>query len=390
MLMTRFSQWIGALLAGRGWQQKRLAYEWQAKVGEGSAGTYESRLSKIMNDDDAGYDYLLDDPARLAAFAELLGASDDEVRRRVEAEKRRPTVVLDPRLDRRCLRFFERRAELSEGELDVAVPEQGGDAEAVREAMRQLAAEVRNPVAALSTKRDLDFFRGAGVNARLVIQDMRGFHLDGMEGLTAPLPPRLHDDDGMPLVPWPELEDSCRAMVEDRDRNRHAPPPSEQDRESIERIRAADAEGREPSFRLERLASPPSGRELAAMVLHAVFEDQPERAHRTPRADDSYIWFHRGRIMAIGGRRSLLLEAVRRHHEVADVAAFGPLVDKLKRIAAGMNPCGEAGDFDLDPELQALREETGGTDHHRHCRAARARAKATLGVDAGRRDRTTR
>ena len=203
--MTHLSDWIRDRLAERGWQQKQLAHEWQAEVGEGSVGTYESRVSKIMRDDDDGYAYLVDDPKRLSRFAKLMGTDADDVRRRIESERQRLTVVLDARMKEDRVRFFQRRAQLSEGKFEIALPKVNGSADGARDAMRDLAIKSRNPVVALNSERDRDFFAGAGIDARAVIKQAPGYRLEGLEGLTAPLPPRLFDDDGMPMVPCPNL-----------------------------------------------------------------------------------------------------------------------------------------------------------------------------------------
>lgn len=105
--MTALAEIIGQELSKRGWQQRQLAHEWQATVGEGKVSTYETRLSKLLNDDSEGYEFLFAEKGeRLAGLAAVLGRETGELRRICEVDMRRPTLVLDPRLPDSQRAFF--------------------------------------------------------------------------------------------------------------------------------------------------------------------------------------------------------------------------------------------------------------------------------------------
>ncbi len=58
--MSEVSRAITERLKQCDWNQKRLAHEWQEKVGTGSPSTFESQLSRLVNDEDAGFAFVLE------------------------------------------------------------------------------------------------------------------------------------------------------------------------------------------------------------------------------------------------------------------------------------------------------------------------------------------
>ena len=107
--MTTFADFVSQLLQELGLQQKEVADAWQRRMGAGEVSTYETKLSKVLNDDEEGYGWLLDkkDAAkRMAALAECLGVEPKHLQVLCEGARHRKTLVLHPRLPVAQQAFF--------------------------------------------------------------------------------------------------------------------------------------------------------------------------------------------------------------------------------------------------------------------------------------------
>lgn len=227
--MTALATAIQERLDELGWQRKTLAHAWCQRVGNGSGSTFVTRLSKLMNDDQEGYDFLLEDKEdRLAGLAEPLGWPPEKLRALIDAALARTTLILHPQVPEAVAAFLHKRQE-ADAYRCVQVDGAGGNG-GVREALRDAATSARNAFVVVPNDRDHDFFQGADVRTTQVEPASPGYKLVALPDLIRPLQPKLHDDDGMPMVPDEATEGSYRErMTADPRRDPHRHPLDEDD-----------------------------------------------------------------------------------------------------------------------------------------------------------------
>lgn len=351
---------INSRLEALGWQQKQLAHEWHAAVGSGKVSTFETRLSKLVNREAEGLEFLVDEKegdARREGLATALGVPRDTVEQLVGRERELRTLLLHPRLPSATRAFLERRGLRPDAPFRVR-PVDDPSLEP-RDALNVAARKAWRPLVVLPDSRDEDFFHGARVPTTQVRATERGFELIGAPELTKPKPPLLFDADGMPMIPDEENEKGARkaiALLDGGDgRSQWGSPPTETP--WTRAVREADDDCRTVTFRLDWFVKAPDADEFKRVVLAWVAEHL--RPHnRSGYSCSGFLWVRENRVLAIGPnppRRA----AVAAHHEVADVTAVPALVRKLVELAPTVNPDGLGGQLDVDTELDALAEETG-------------------------------
>ncbi|MBE7481643.1 MAG: hypothetical protein HS104_16890 [Polyangiaceae bacterium] len=370
--MTALAKAIQERLVELGWQQKMLAHEWCQRVGKGSGATYETRLSKLVNDDQEGYDFVLDDKEdRLSALAGVLDWTPEKLRSLIDAALVSTTLILHPALPEAVAAFLLKRQESGAHKCTQV---DGADSNGgVREVLKDAAKSVRNAFVVIpDSSRDHDFFEGAGVRTTRVEPANPGYKLVALPDLIQPLAPKLHDDDGMPMVPDQAIEQSYRESLNPASRDPYGRPrerPSEDD-PCVRAIREADAEGRLVTFRLEsvqrRYGWQPSPEQVKTRALQDAFERVfPERAKERSsyhshekRQEEQWVWA-KGRAVLILGPETAAVKAIAKHHQLLQVESFEPLVAALAKVTPTLNPDGDGGTLDLARELEAFEAEAG-------------------------------
>lgn len=214
--------------------------------------------------------------------------------------------------------------------------------------------------------RDHDFFKGADVHTTQVEPAKPGYRLVALPDLIPQLPPKLHDDDGMPLVPDEATERSYRErMSVDPRRDPHRHPLDEND-PCVRAIRQADAEGRVVTFRLENVGDWPSPEQLKIRALQDAFERvfpekaKERRSYRSheKRQEEPWVWA-KGSDVLVLGPASDAVNAIAEHHQLHQVESFAPIVNALAKVMPTLNPDGDGGTLDLSRELEAFEAESG-------------------------------
>lgn len=362
--MTKNEALASAILARLdelGWQQKTLAFEWQKRTGKGSVTTYESQLSRLLNDDDEGFAFLLEGKEsrdRLRALASALQWEAEELRVRCTAARDCPALIFSSDIPKAQIEFFTTRAARFPDRVRCAVLD-GSDELPERERLRDLARKKRNAVVIVKNGRDHDFFAGAGIKTAHVERAQPGFRIEGMPDLFPALPARSQDVDGMQMLPDAEVEKRYREPHAQWDR-------SEKGQRWIRRIQEADDEGTPVTFRLDWLVDEWGGQEPDAEKIHdaiiqraTVSNDAAERgSHDVVRLD--YVWLREGRVVALCDRNAgYARDRIANRIAVHDVTTFDPIVEALQQIVAGLNPRGKGGALDLAEPLGAFAAETG-------------------------------
>ncbi|MCE7890980.1 MAG: hypothetical protein DYH12_15000 [Sorangiineae bacterium PRO1] len=373
--MTALAKAIQERLVELGWQQKTLAHAWYERVGSGSPSTFVTRLSKLMNDEQEGYDFVLDEKEdRLSGLAEPLGWTPEKLRALIDAALARATLILHPQLSEAVSAFLVKR-QAPDAYKCVHV-EGAGSNGGVREALRDAAKKERNAIVVVPHDGDHDFFDGAGIKTSRVDATKPGYRLVALPDLLRPVDPKLFDDDGMPMVRDEAIERSYRErMSVDPKREPHRHPLDETD-PRVRAIRQADAEGRLVTFRLEDVQAEHRWRPWPDALKTRALYDALERVHpekakeRTKyeswrtnnsferREEEPWVWAN-GRSVFVMGPESAAVKAIAQHHELRKVASFEPLVDALAKVMTTLNPDGEGGMLDVSRELEAFETETG-------------------------------
>lgn len=376
--MTALAKAIQERLVELGWQQKTLAHAWYERVGSGSPSTFVTRLSKLMNDEQEGYDFVLDEKEdRLSPLADALDWTPEKLRALIDAALAGTTLVLHPKLPEAVSAFLLKRQE--SGAYKCTLVDGAGSNGGVREVLKDAAKSARNAFVVIpDSSRDHDFFEGAGVRTTRVEPAEPGYKLVALPDLIPKLPPKLHDDDGTAMVPDTGIEHRYRARLNADSRDSYGQireRPSEDD-PFVRAIRQADAEGRLVTFRLEDVQAEhrwqPWPDALKTRALYDALERvHPEKAkerrkYETWRTNDSFerreeepwVWAN-GRSVFVMGPESAAVKAIAQHHELRRVASFEPLVDALAKVMTTLNPDGEGGMLDVSRELEAFETETG-------------------------------
>lgn len=371
--MTALATAIQARLVELGWQQKMLAHEWCQRVGNGSPSTFVTRLSKLMNDDQEGYDFLLEDKEdRLAGLAEPLGWPPEKLRALIDAALAGTTLVLHPALPEAVAAFLLKRQE--SGAYKCTQVDGAGSNGGVREVLKDAAKSARNAFVVIpDSSRDHDFFEGAGVRTTRVEPAKPGYRLVALPDLIPKLPPKLHDDDGTPMVPDAGIEHRYRERLNDDSRDSYGQirqRPSEDD-PFVRAIRQADAEGRLVTFRLEDVQAEHRWQPWPGAIKTRALQDALERVHpekakeqRTrnhdyseKREEEPWVWAN-GRDVLVLGPESAAVKAIEQHHKLRRVETFELIVDALVKVMPTLNPDGDGGTLDLARELEAFEAET--------------------------------
>ncbi len=382
-------------LKERGAQQKQLAHAWQERVGSGEVSTYETRISKLMNDEDEGYDFLLKAKSteRLEGLAACLGLPTEELATICRAARSCRTLVLDPRLPHPQKNFFETRAGLSAGAFRASAPNGEFAPQPPREAMKSLAQQARNPLVVLQNERDRDFFEGAGLTTSTVIERHPGFSLVAQPDWFPMLPIRLHDDDGTPMLPDTDMEARYRQQIGQSEQRRsfgafQAQAPTSRYEPWTSAIERADTEGRPVTFRLDHLLESWRTAPKPTLLKEALLAQglPQEGARETPTG---FLWLAGERVSAIGP--SPERAKVEQHHPVLEVATFGTLVEAIRKVTPTLNPNGSGDSVSFEAELNALENEVGirvhlNTDDLRHVLQSRRSAGELKSVASSRKD----
>lgn len=353
---------INERLNTRGWQQKQLAFEWQAAVGAGEVSTYESRISKLLNAERDGFEFLADEkkgPDRRRGLAAALDLESEAFEQLFDRAVQAPTLIVHPWVEEPARRFLQQRAARPDAPFRIrSWNANGADA---REAVRNAAAKAWRPIVVLPHERDRDFFQGAGLDTTLVETRDRGFTLSAAPELTAPMPAQLVDADGMPMVPDPDLEKYHRERLADLARNagRYRQELSARDQRWAAVIRDADESCRPVTFRVDWLASVPAAEQLKTAILSwVVAQIEPSANVAVPPAAVGFLWVHKNGVVAIGPKppRRALIEG---HHPVRDVSAATSLVVRLLELAKKLNPYGQGGRLEIESEIDELERDVG-------------------------------
>jgi hypothetical protein len=279
----------------------------------------------------------------------------DDLRARCESARHRPTLVLGPHVPEPQVSFFETRAKMFPGRVRCVQPNGGSPDLSPRERLRDLAKRHRNALVVVNDDREKDFYAGAGVRTTRVEPAHSGFRVVAIEDLLPQLPGRLEDDDGMQMLPEPEIENRYRKVM--------GWGGQKSDERWTHRIREADEAGTPVTFRLDWLLVEWGGRAPQAdEIERAALQKAISILRKSARPDDDvrldFICVHAGRALALcTGWGDLARSRVGTHVTVHDLSTFEPLVLALVRICEGLNPYGEGGAFDLSAELRAF--ETG-------------------------------
>lgn len=364
MVMTALARSIDERLKELDWQRKRLAHEWLERVGNGSHATYETRLSKLLNDDQDGYDFLLGE--RSASLADALGWSAEHLSALVERSLKAPTLLLDPGVPDDFKTFVGSRHQLDYDAFNFVLVDCGPVAKGVREHVRDQAKKYRKPIVVLADGKDADFFQGAGLITSRFERASPGYVLVACPDLFPKLPAKLFDDDGTPMVPDEGKESYYRERLVESQQSQqqrwNSRPIGESEKLWLDVIAQADAEARPVSFRVDWLCGgrPPDNDRLKRLLLEsAVRKIRPEKFAREEQAKVSHVWLRDRQILALAPPDDETLLRFEAHHPVHRVATFDPVVDALAKAMAAMNPHAQGGALDLNGELHGFEEETG-------------------------------
>jgi hypothetical protein len=353
--MMTLADLITSRLHELGWQKKKLAHEWQGAMGK--EGSYDSRVSRLLHERPEEYESLRRDDDLVAALAKALQADVAIVRRALEVSLRRPTLVLHPSLQERARAFFLKRSRIAPHTFACVEPD--GPAAPTCETLRDLARGKLNPIVVLPGEADRGFFKGAELATTLVEPTETGFRISAMPDLIAPLPPRLKDADGMPMLPDEGLERRYRSRMERINGSRaHI---EDDELKWFDTIREADEEGRKVTFRADwLLRTSPSEQELRRWVLESVSAKlaSARRSNRQPSLDGQ-LWLRGCEFVALRAAGTALTATIAAHHPVHDLVTFEPLVDALAAACARINPYRQGGSLEVDAALAAFAAETG-------------------------------
>lgn len=372
--MTALAKAIQERIVELGWQQKTLAHAWFERVGNGSPSTFVTRLSKLMNDEQDGYDFVLDEKEdRLSPLAGALDWTPEKLRALIDEALAGTTLVLHPKLPEAVSAFLLKRQ--ASGAYKCTQVDGAGSNGGVREVLKDAANSARNAFVVIpDSSRDLDFFEGAGVRTTRVEPARPGYRLVALPDLITKLPPKLHDDDGTPMVPDAGIEHRYRERLNDDSRDSYGQirqRPSEDD-PCVRAIRQADAEGRLVTFRLEDVQAEHRWQPWPGAIKNRALQDAfarayPEKAKERrassydgseKREEEPWVWA-KGREVLVLGPESVAVQAIAKHHTLHRVESFEPIVDTLAKLMPTLNPDGEGGTLDLSRELDAFESETG-------------------------------
>lgn len=363
-----FPTLIRSRLEALGWQQKQLAYEWHRAAGKKKAtsvSTYESRLSNLMTEEEDGYTFVdeTDEGAsRLEALACVITVPIANLRAVLDATKIRPTIVFGERTPDEQLLFFEKRADRFPTRLRVV--RVTGSEGTPRERLRDTARKYRNAFVVVSGRNDGEFYAGAGVRTTEVQKVNRGYRIEQVPELSLRRPPRIADADGMPMFADPKVEAEFREIADAR---RPETRPRSEHEKWLARIEEADAEDTPVTFRHDwlmekRCFTRPTPNHLVNVALERGamkgLRTKAERRDGSAYIQTNSAWWHEDRVVGFSEARPFQEKI--KPVEFHEITTFGPIVEKLAVVFAGMNPLAlEPVKFDLSSEIAAFKKETG-------------------------------
>lgn len=201
------AQFIKRKMRSKDLDQKQLAVKIQERLESwkepAERTTVQTKLSKFLKDKPEGRTYFLaaDHPRRLEALAKELGVDQAEIRKRETAATQTRTLVLDPRLEEKALKFFEDQVTVAGGTYRcVLVP----SSECVPADLAKAAALARNPLVVLSVGEDgklMDFAKIPHTTCREVPRGWVLLSNPNLVPLRNALKPKSPFEEGVPLIP---------------------------------------------------------------------------------------------------------------------------------------------------------------------------------------------
>lgn len=329
--------------------------------------TIEPKLSKLVNDDPAGWAFFRV-PERLAALAAALGLAEADLK--AAAEK--TVLVLHPDLPKEVVQYLNARADdpgAAFSCVEVNRKPADGNAPEIRVAMRDEAKKHRAALVVLPKREEEEFFLGAEVPTTLVTTNPRGFLLEAEPELVTFPPVQAPElwKDGKPRIACSELSNLfLNVWTEPRDVNRWGRRDQEEEcaarlrklDEDIgnlygryalsesQRIRREYLEGYEPTYPLGSawpyLALRHGLPKLQPDFGTAVLETDPSRVDAefvakllaAEQPTRTLIWAWRGRLFAFGADSGRVQDALSEFHRVE----VPPSLAVLSAAPSNVNP----------------------------------------------------
>jgi hypothetical protein len=268
--------------------------------------------------------------------------------------------------------------------------------QAVRDALRK-AARAQPGCLVVLTIDDRSFYSAADIETTPVERHPRGFVLTACPDLVPlpePLPPRLHDGDGAPMVPHERFEAAVRVEIETFEN-----PPwgrggsyrgtlfsgEEHLLRVRDRLRETDAERLHASFRVEDILpwlAADQGVAGLRPIARLTFADAI--ADELPA---TYWWAREGRVVADGPGAEVVARMLRPHHEIERSDS----IERFRTKLHGCNPFRMGAGAEI---VNRFEQETGHTlevdrelwarqvDRETLLRRAEARRGAAEGAEA--------
>lgn len=287
------------------------------------ASVVESMLERLLAGERAGREFFFQDEKLLRSLSAAVELEVEDLEELREAQDAFRVLILDPRLPLAPRRYFKRQQVKNAGVFAVIEP-QGRRLDDLKDAAR----DVPRPIVVLTDDGDeseAEQFTTEGIETSTVYWHRRGYLLEAAPELVpeppAP-PPRLVDDDGMPMIP---LEDLEREILEGEDSAEKG------------RVKEIFEQGGIPTFRVDD-ALRYLARDLDEPLLWAK-EEQLDGADSLfsrwlERAKPIQVWCHDRKLFYIGKEESEALEIIREHHPVTLPPSFGAAKKRLE----GLNP----------------------------------------------------
>ncbi len=281
------------------------------------ADEMEAKLANLLEGQSEGIDFFFDDAWRLEALSRALEIDVSTLQAaRVEQEAFR-VLVLDRRLDLASRRYLKRRQAKNEDRFSVIEPD-----DSTQEALLDAALGVRGAIVVLADEEQVPTFDEVGIETTLVYWHRRGYVLSAAEDLV-PLPPapppKLVDDDGMPMVPHEEYEQRILEAKKSSDEQ--------------ERVRAITEQGGVPTFRanelvlyLTRVLDGGGGQWIPSPAEFELFEGW------LARSSEAAFWCHDSKLFYSGQGGEDVLEVLREHHRVELPTSFSRAVKRLDAL----------------------------------------------------------
>lgn len=289
--------------------------------GEGNVERFSSELEGLTSGREESIAFFFDEPERIEALAKAVDLELElleELRRAQDAFR---VLVIDRALDLATRRYLKRQQTKHDDRFAVIEPEGGAEG---AEALRVEALRHRNALVVLSEETDPAIFVEAGLSTTEVYWHRRGYVLSATPNLV-PLPPapppRLIDDDGVPMVALEEYE---QRVLEGK-------PSAEQ-----RRVQSIVDQGGVPTFRVSEIV-------LYLAQKHGLttvrWVPDPSGPSAPPifeswlaREPETLLWSLEGRLFFVGPDVPEVFEVLRRHHELHKPPSFPRAVSELDEL----------------------------------------------------------